>query len=193
MAPSPRSRERWPSRRCATRRRRRCSRRPPTLTPPGSQSCRPCSPDPGHCPGRGAAGPVGADPGAGPTWREGSALHWPPGGGHRRRCGCRRGNCVVASCVIASIGCSWSGVVFLSRNPLSQMHRSTFLPIQPATTLILSVDWGLGVNLFLGAVIVADYLVRQFLLGGERWCHWGALGDRLRDLKPGWFFLVLRP
>ena len=24
------------------------------------------------------------------------------------------------------------------------MHRSTFLPIQPAATLILSVDWGLG-------------------------------------------------
>ena len=53
------------------------------------------------------------------------------------------GNCVVASCVVASIGCSWSGVVFLSRKPLSQMHRSTFLPIQPAAILFLSVDWGL--------------------------------------------------
>ena len=33
------------------------------------------------------------------------------------------------------------GLFGLSRNPLSQMHRSTFLPIQPAATLISSVDW----------------------------------------------------
>ena len=30
------------------------------------------------------------------------------------------------------------------KKPLSQMHRSTFLPLQHAATLIFSVDWGLG-------------------------------------------------
>ena len=51
----------------------RCA--PAALTPPGSQSCRPCSPDLGHCPGRGAAGPVGADPGAGPKGRARLAIY----------------------------------------------------------------------------------------------------------------------
>ena len=32
----------------------------------------------------------------------------------------------------------------LSRRPLSQMHRSTFLLLQPVATLVFSVDWGLG-------------------------------------------------
>ena len=32
----------------------------------------------------GAGQPVGADPGARPGWPEGSARHWPPGGGRRR-------------------------------------------------------------------------------------------------------------
>ena len=35
-------------------------------------------------------------------------------------------------------------VGFVFPKPLSQMHRSTFLPLQHAATLISSVDWGLG-------------------------------------------------
>ena len=64
--------------------------------------------------------------------------HWPPGGGRRRRFGCGRGRCVVAS-----VGYSWSRVGFVFPKPLSPKHRSTFLPLQHAATPILSVDWGL--------------------------------------------------
>ena len=32
----------------------------------------------------------------------------------------------------------------LQQQPLSQKHRSTFLPLQHAATRIFSVDWGLG-------------------------------------------------
>ena len=46
--------------------------------------------------------------------------------------------------MIASAGCSFSGVGFVFRKPLSPKHRSTFLPLQHAATLIISVDWGLG-------------------------------------------------
>ena len=46
--------------------------------------------------------------------------------------------------MVASIGCSLFLVGFLSRKPLSQMQRSTFLPIHHAATLISSVDWGLS-------------------------------------------------
>ena len=35
-------------------------------------------------------------------------------------------------CVAASIGCSFSGTGFFATNPLSQKHRSTFLPLQDA-------------------------------------------------------------
>ena len=42
-----------------------------------------------------------------------------------------------------AIGCSLFLVGFLSRKPLSQMQRSTFLPLHHAATLISSVDWGL--------------------------------------------------
>ena len=35
-------------------------------------------------------------------------------------------------CVAASIGCSFSGAVFFATKPLSQKHRSTFLPLQDA-------------------------------------------------------------
>ena len=55
----------------------------------------------------------------------------------RRRRGCGRDGCVVAF-----IGCSLFLVGFLSRKPLSQKHRSTLLSLQPAATLIFSVDWG---------------------------------------------------
>ena len=39
-------------------------------------------------------------------------------------------------------GCSLFLVGLLSRKPLSAKHRSTFLPLQHAATLISSVDWG---------------------------------------------------
>ena len=52
--------------------------------------------------------------------------------------GCGRG-----AQVVASVGCSLFLVGFLSRKPLSQMQRSTFLPLHHAATLIPSVDWGL--------------------------------------------------
>ena len=45
--------------------------------------------------------------------------------------------------MVASIGCSSSGVRFVFPEPLSQMHRSTFSPLQHTATLIFSVDWGL--------------------------------------------------
>ena len=48
----------------------------------------------------------------------------------------------VWGCVVAFIGCSWSRVGFVFPKPLSPKHRSTFLPLQHAATLILSVDWG---------------------------------------------------
>ena len=38
-------------------------------------------------------------------------------------------------------GCSWPGDGFLLQKPLSQMDRSTFLPLQHTATLIFSVDW----------------------------------------------------
>ena len=43
-----------------------------------------------------------------------------------------------------AIGCSFSGTGFLSRKPLSQRHRSTFLSLQDPATRPPSVDWGLG-------------------------------------------------
>ena len=51
--------------------------------------------------------------------------------------GCGRGPQVVAS-----VGCSLFPVGFLSRKPLSQKHRITFLPLHHAATIIPSVDWG---------------------------------------------------
>ena len=44
--------------------------------------------------------------------------------------------------VVASIECSLFRVGFVIPKPLSPKHRSTFLPLQHAATLILSVDWG---------------------------------------------------
>ena len=41
-----------------------------------------------------------------------------------------------------AIGYSWSRVGFVFPKPLSPMHRSIFLPIQHAATLIFSVDRG---------------------------------------------------
>ena len=61
-----RSRERRPSCRCATRRRRRCSRRQPARKRPASLSCRRGWPGPAHRPGPGAAVPIGKGRGAGP-------------------------------------------------------------------------------------------------------------------------------
>ena len=45
--------------------------------------------------------------------------------------------------MVASVGCSLFLVGFLSRKPLSQMQRNTFLPLHHAATLSPSVDWGL--------------------------------------------------
>ena len=53
----------------------------------------------------------------------------------KRRCGYGR-DCSVA----ASTGCSLFLGGFLFQKPLSQMHRSTFLPLQHSATLIFSVD-----------------------------------------------------
>ena len=44
--------------------------------------------------------------------------------------------------MVGSIKCSLFQVGLLSRKPLYQMHRSTFLPLQPNATLVFSVDWG---------------------------------------------------
>ena len=52
---------------------------------------------------------------------------------------CGRGRCLVAS-----IGCSCFGDGLSFQQPLSQKHRSTFLPPQPASALISSVDRGLS-------------------------------------------------
>ena len=112
--------------------------RPPAQTQPGSSSCLRCWPAPAHCQGRDGCGPVRAGPDAGRGWPEGSARHWPPGGGRRRRLGCGQGGYVIAS-----IECSLFLVGFVFQKPLSQKHRSTFLPLQHAATLIPSVDWGL--------------------------------------------------
>ena len=45
--------------------------------------------------------------------------------------------------MVASIECSLFRVGFVIPKPLSPKHRSTFLPLQHAATLILSVDWDL--------------------------------------------------
>ena len=81
-------------------------------------------------------------PDAGPAWlyRRISPALATSGGGRQRRFGCRgRGGHLLAS-----FGCSWPGDGFLFQKPLSQMHRSTFLPLQHTATLIFSVDWGLA-------------------------------------------------
>ena len=46
-------------------------------------------------------------------------------------------------------GSIYRGVGFVFPKPLSPKHRSTFLPLQHAATLILSVNWGLGARLSL--------------------------------------------
>ena len=48
-------------------------------------------------------------------------------------------------------------VGFLSRKPLSQMHRSTFLPIQPAAILIFSVDSGYWIDRRLTGLAGPEY------------------------------------
>ena len=53
---------------------------------------------------------------------------------------------------LKSVGCSLFLVGFLSRKPLSQMQRSTFLPLHHAATFISSVDWGLDLRFFLSIV-----------------------------------------
>ena len=143
------SRLRSPALRCATHRRRQCSAASQSL-PPRKRWAEATSVM--------ILSPVLALPGLSPRarcsctnlgrprcwagWPVGSTQRWPPSGGHRRRRGCGPDGYVVAF-----IGCSWFGVVFLFRKPLSQMHRGTSLPLQHAATLIFSVDWGLGIVL----------------------------------------------
>ena len=91
-----------------------------------------------------------------------------------------------------AIGCSWSGVVFLSRKPLSPKHRSTFLPLQHTATLIFSVDWGLGDYAFLNGRC-NEHAIYQFkvkrvtdLDDGFRWSmvdavNGNSLGYELND------------
>ena len=74
----------------------------PARRPPGSAFCLQCSPAPAHLRDQRGCRRVHADPGAERGSPEGAAQHWPPGGDRRRRCGCGRGGCVVAS-----IGCSF--------------------------------------------------------------------------------------
>ena len=141
MAPSPCRPGCGLSPRCATHRRRQCSRRPPVQTQAGSSSCRRCWPASARCRDRGDSLRVPPAPGVGRGWPAAAGRHWPPGGGRRRLFGCGRG-----APVVASVGCSLFLVGFLSRKPLSQMQRSTFLPIHHAATLISSVDWGQGID-----------------------------------------------
>ena len=97
-------------------------RRPPTWKRPASlSSCR-CWPGPGHCPDPSAGPPVGKGGGAGPKWLEGAGRRWQPSGGRRRRFGCGRG-----SCVVAAIGCSFSGVSFVFRKTIIPDSEEHFL------------------------------------------------------------------
>ena len=61
----------------------------------------------------------------------------------------------------------WSGRL----NPLTQIHKSTFLPFQPAPTLILSVDSGLAVSGGQSGASVpeveASIRMLQFVLPGD--------------------------
>ena len=76
--------------------------------------------------GRGASGGVGAGQGAGRGWREGSARHWPPGGGRPiwMRSGWLRGS-------IYRVLLFWDR--FSVSKPLSQIQRRTLLFLQQAS------------------------------------------------------------
>ena len=89
---------------------------------------------PAHCPGQGPSGTIQAGRDAGPRCPEGAGRHGPPGGDRRRQCGCGQ-----ACCVVASTGCSLFLGGFVFQEPLSQIQRSTLLPL---AALIFSVDWG---------------------------------------------------
>ena len=123
----------WP-RRCAARRRRRCSLLRPAQKPPASSPCRRCWLGLGRDPGPGAGQPVRAGPDAGPAWLAGSARHWPPGGGRRRRRGCGR-----AAQMLASFGCSSFRVGLVSAKPLSPKPGA--LSCHFSTPLLLSLRW----------------------------------------------------
>ena len=69
------------SRRCATRRRRQCSHRQPAQTQPAVMILAGVRPARGIAQVQARPVPVGASPGAGPRWWEGSARHWLPDGG----------------------------------------------------------------------------------------------------------------
>ena len=105
----------------------------------GSQPPQPCYsgllPEAAGKPKKGGAGRVHAQT-AGYAQRH--AQTWLP---LARYDSASRRSCLLTFKTVA-IECSLFLVGLLSRKPLSQMHRSTFLPLQPAATLIFSVDWG---------------------------------------------------
>ena len=59
------------------------------------------------------------------------------------RCDSARSRSFLLTFKTVAIGCSCLGTGLLSRKPLSQIHRSTFLPLQDPATRPPSVDWGL--------------------------------------------------
>ena len=92
-------------------------------------------------PGPGAGQPGGGKPRCRARVAGRTNRHWPPGGGRRRRCGFGRGGYVIGS-----VGCSFSGVGYGFRKPLSQKHTSTLWPTQATIRRRRSVDWGLALK-----------------------------------------------
>ena len=76
------------------------------------------------------------------------------------RCEYGRGGCVVAS-----IGCSFSGVGFFVAKPLSQKHRSTFLPLQD--TAPTPSFGGFGLSSDEVVTVVVTRVVKVVLSGAD--------------------------
>ena len=114
-----------------------CSRRRPWLRPPGSSACLRCWPAPARRPGQGDGQRVPAGPDAGRGWPAGADRHWPPGGDRQRRYGYGRGGCVVAS-----IGCSFSGTVLLLQNHYPRFRGAPSGHFRMLTKRPPSVDSG---------------------------------------------------
>ena len=151
-------------RRCATRRRRRCSRRQPAPTPPGSGSCRQRWLGPEHDPSQRGGPTVHRDQDDGPASPEGAAQHWPPDGDRQRQRGCgraagytqrhaqtwlplvrydsTRSRSFLLTFKTVAFRCSSFRMGFLCQKPLSPKRGSTFSFPQRTATLIFSVDWG---------------------------------------------------
>ena len=120
----------------------------------------------------------------------GSARHWPPGGGRRRRHGYGRGGCVVAS-----IGCSFSGVGFLFQTHYPRFRGAPFRPFRIPLTPTPSVDSGLD---FTTEVVKSSYWENYDICGrvripsglryklvGQRGLYYKLFGGRLPCELPG--------